>query len=77
MAADPARQSVLDLVKRDADRLAANLGVRDREKLIEYQESVRALELRIAAAELAPRQSLTAADAPQKACLQTTPTMLR
>ncbi|GDY01461.1 hypothetical protein LBMAG49_07900 [Planctomycetota bacterium] len=66
MAADPARQSVLDLVKRDADRLAANLGVRDREKLIEYQESVRALELRIAAAELAPRQSLTAADAPQK-----------
>lgn len=48
---DPSRASVLDVVKRDADRLAARLGRRDREKLVEYQESVRALELRIEAAE--------------------------
>lgn len=51
LAADPARPSVLDVVKQDADRLATRLGRRDREKLVEFQESVRSLELRIAAAE--------------------------
>jgi hypothetical protein len=49
-AADPARQSVLDAVRRDAKRLSAKLGTRDRNKLEEYEESVRALELRIEAA---------------------------
>lgn len=49
LAGDPARPSVLDIVKHDADRLAKRLGKRDRDKLAEYQDSVRALELRIAA----------------------------
>jgi hypothetical protein len=48
-AVDPARQSVLDAVRRDAKRLAQQLSARDRNKLDEYQESVRALELRIEA----------------------------
>jgi hypothetical protein len=51
LAADPARASVLDVVKHDADRLMRELGKRDRDKLGEYQDSVRALELRIEAAE--------------------------
>lgn len=50
LAKDPARPSVLDVVKRDADRLAAQLGKRDRDKLAEFLDSVRALEQRIAAA---------------------------
>ena len=64
-AADPARQSVLDIVKHDAERLAGRLGRRDRDKLTEYQESVRALELRIAAAELAPHARVDAQKAPR------------
>ncbi len=50
LANDPLRQSVLDVVKQDADRLAARLGRRDRDRLTEYQDAVRALERRIAAA---------------------------
>lgn len=50
LAGDPARKSVLDIVKHDADRLARRLGRRDRDKLAEYQDAVRALEVRIAAA---------------------------
>lgn len=46
---DPARQSVLDAVRRDAKRLAGRLSARDRNKLDEYEEAVRSLELRIAA----------------------------
>ena len=54
LALDPARKSVLDIVQHDAQRLAARLGRRDQDKLTEYCESVRALELRIAAAERVP-----------------------
>lgn len=50
LAADPSRPSVLDVVKADADRLARRLGRRDQDKLVEYLDSVRALERRIAAA---------------------------
>ncbi|MEZ5962707.1 MAG: DUF1552 domain-containing protein [Planctomycetota bacterium] len=49
--ADPTRRSVLDLVKRDADRLLRELGQRDRNKLLEYQDAVRSVERRIEAAE--------------------------
>ncbi|MBP8301757.1 MAG: DUF1552 domain-containing protein [Planctomycetes bacterium] len=49
LANDPTRSSVLDLVQDDAKRLAERLGRRDRDKLHEFQDSVRALELRIAA----------------------------
>ena len=48
-ATDPARQSVLDAVRRDAKRLSARLGARDRNKLDEYEESVRSLERRLEA----------------------------
>jgi hypothetical protein len=39
--------SVLDVVREDAKRLRAQVGLRDREKLDEYFESVRAVERRI------------------------------
>lgn len=48
-ALDPARQSVLDAVRRDSKRLSQKLGARDRNKLDEYEESVRSLELRLEA----------------------------
>lgn len=69
LAADPARPSVLDVVKRDADRLAARLGRRDRERLQEFQDAVRALELRIdaatrRAADVAPTQAAPAPGVP-------------
>lgn len=51
LAGDPSRPSVLDVVKADADRLMRDLGKRDQAKLEEYQDSVRALERRIAAVE--------------------------
>jgi hypothetical protein len=41
-------QSVLDLVRGDAQRLRARLGTADRHKLDEYFDSVRAIETRIA-----------------------------
>lgn len=53
MAADPTRPSVLDAVRRDSKRLAARLGRRDRDKLTEYEDAVRSLELRIEAGERA------------------------
>jgi hypothetical protein len=43
----PNDQSVLDAVQEDAKRLRSQVGVRDREKLDEYFDSVRALEKRI------------------------------
>jgi len=43
----PADQSVLDLVSNDAGSLRKHLGGTDRQKLDEYLDSVRALELRI------------------------------
>lgn len=55
LAADPARPSVLDAVKRDADRLRDRLGARDRQRLQEFQDAVRALELRIDNAAHAPQ----------------------
>lgn len=62
LAADPARSSVLDVVKRDADRLTPRLGRRDRERLDEYLESVRALEVRIASAENATKAPAPSSD---------------
>ncbi|MEO6594844.1 MAG: DUF1552 domain-containing protein [Planctomycetota bacterium] len=50
MAADPTRASVLDAVRRDSKRLALRLGQRDRNKLDDYEDAVRALERRIDAA---------------------------
>ncbi len=54
LANDPSRPSVLDAVKRDADRLMARLGKRDQQRLAEFQDAVRALELRIEAAARLP-----------------------
>lgn len=48
-ANDPAQKSVLDAVRRDAKRLSARLGGRDRRKLEEYEDAVRSLELRLKA----------------------------
>ena len=64
LAADPARPSVLDAVRRDRKRLAALLGARDRDKLDEYEDAVRALELRIEAAAGAARAQIAPGDAP-------------
>lgn len=46
----PADRSVLDLVRADASQLRKTLGGSDRQKLDEYLDSVRALEMRIEAA---------------------------
>ncbi len=51
LANDAAGRSVLDLVADDARRLQKSLGRRDRDKLHEFSDSVRALEQRIEAAE--------------------------
>ena len=64
LAADPARPSVLDAVRRDRKRLAALLGARDRSKLDEYEDAVRALELRIEAAAGGARAPITPEAAP-------------
>lgn len=64
LAADPARPSVLDAVRRDRKRLAALLGARDRDKLDEYEDAVRALELRIEAAAGAARAPIAPGQAP-------------
>ena len=53
---DVYRQSILDLVKEDAQRLAQHLGAGDRRKLEEYFTSVREIELRIDRA-MAQRES--------------------
>ncbi|MFK7738764.1 MAG: DUF1552 domain-containing protein [Planctomycetota bacterium] len=53
LARDETRDSVLDAVRRDSLRLRARLSARDRRKLEEYEEAVRALELRIDAASVA------------------------
>jgi hypothetical protein len=49
--ADAHRRSILDFVLEGASRLQADLGARDRQKLDEYFEAIRAIEKRIAAAE--------------------------
>lgn len=64
LAADPARASVLDAVRRDSKRLAARLGQRDRHKLEEYEDAVRALELRIEAAAQTSVRTIPAEQAP-------------
>jgi hypothetical protein len=62
LTSDPTRGSVLDAVRRDSRALAALLPPRDRAKLAEYEDSVRALELRIeAAARSTPEESALAA----------------
>lgn len=48
---DPARQSVLDLVRDDAARLRRRLSHGDQARLDDFTAAIRALELRIAAAE--------------------------
>lgn len=64
LAADPARTSVLDVVKADADRLSKRLGRRDQDRLREYLDAVRALERRIEAAERSPAAPVDPARAP-------------
>ncbi|MCK5944773.1 MAG: DUF1552 domain-containing protein, partial [Planctomycetes bacterium] len=65
LAADDARGSVLDAVRRDSKRLASRLAGADRRKLEEYEESVRSLELRIEhAASVADVDALATATAP-------------
>jgi hypothetical protein len=44
---DPYKKSILDLVKDDAASLQKNLGRADQDKLSEYMESIRSVELRI------------------------------
>jgi hypothetical protein len=63
---DPVRRSVLDVVKDDAARLHRQLGRADQQQLDAYLESVRALELRIAAVagNAAPSVAATAAPPP-------------
>lgn len=61
---DPASKSVLDIVKQDADRLQRRLSRRDRNALSEYQDAVRALELRIAAAARTAAAKVDGNDAP-------------
>lgn len=53
LAEDPLRKSVLDVVREDAVRLAQRASSRDQRRLEEFCDSVRALELRIEAAERA------------------------
>jgi hypothetical protein len=50
LAGDPTRGSVLDAVREQAQELRAKLPPRDRAKLEEYEDSLRELERRIAAA---------------------------
>ncbi|HEB53444.1 MAG TPA: DUF1552 domain-containing protein [bacterium] len=50
LAADETRGSVLDAVRRDSRRLAAQLATNDRRKLEAYEDAVRAVERRIEAA---------------------------
>ncbi|MFM1872224.1 MAG: hypothetical protein RL398_1646 [Planctomycetota bacterium] len=50
LAADPARASVLDVVRGEARALAPRLSMRDRRTLDEYESAVRDLERRIALA---------------------------
>lgn len=47
MAGDAARTSVLDAVRADSRRLSDRLSASDRHKLTEYEEAIRAVELRI------------------------------
>ncbi len=54
MQHDPARQSVLDLVRDDAARLRRTLSRADQGRLDDFAAAIRALELRIAAAEQRP-----------------------
>ncbi len=44
---DPNKQSVLDIVMRDAKRMEKRLGIEDRNKLNEYLSSVRSIEKRL------------------------------
>lgn len=64
LAADATRDSVLDAVRRDSKALAQRLSARDRRKLDEYEDAVRSLELRIAAAAPVDAAALRAAEAP-------------
>jgi hypothetical protein len=56
--------SILDRVKKQADRLQASLGVRDRVVVSDYLDSVREIERRVQMAEKADTASLNIPDAP-------------
>jgi hypothetical protein len=66
LAGDPARGSVLDAVRAQAQELRSKLPPRDRAKLEEYEDSLRELERRIADASRrqAPTTELSASAAP-------------
>lgn len=64
LAGDPLQDSVLDLVRNDARRLAARVSSRDRRRIEEFEDSLRALERRIDAAEVASRVEIDPALAP-------------
>ena len=64
LAGDPLRKSVLDVVREDAARIARRASSRDQRRLEEFCDSVRALELRIEAAERASRSEVDASLAP-------------
>ncbi len=66
LAADEARDSVLDAIRRDSKRLAQRLSQSDRRKLEEYEDAVRAVERRIeAAATIADVDALDPASVPE------------
>ena len=65
LADDPLRKSVLDVVRDDAARLSRRASARDQRRLDEFSESVRALELRIEAAERATRAAVDPSRAPE------------
>lgn len=65
LAADPLRKSVLDVVRDDAAKLSRRASARDQRRLDEFSESVRALELRIEAAERASSAEVEPSRAPE------------
>jgi hypothetical protein len=64
LAEDPLRKSVLDVVREDAVRIAKRASSRDQRRLEEFCDSVRALELRIEAAERASSSEVDLSRAP-------------
>lgn len=59
------RQSVLDLVREDADDLRRTLGINDQRKLDEYLYAVRQIERRISSADKLEGQEIGAPDYPR------------
>ncbi len=59
-----ARQSILDVVQQDADRIMSRVGATDKRKLDEYFTSVREIELRIDRSEQEDRKALPDIEVP-------------